>query len=188
MYNAHLDVVHSVLNKVEEAPVDKGKGKAVDKGKGKAVDKGKGKAVENGNGDAHGNGSNGEAANGSVAPSTAPFRQLQPEEGPVTSAVRAAFSERVSLTREPADMQMETIISSTAPQQAEEEQVEHTKLTTPVIEERHLRESLMNTRPSVAAAERARFARIYQAFVSDRDGTQQNGDLGRATGTRTSLQ
>lgn len=85
MYNAHLDVVHAVLNKPEEdAPVDKGKGKAVDKGKGKAVDNG------NGNG----------GVNGSAAPpSSAPFRQIQPEEGPVTSAIRAAFSERVSVER-----------------------------------------------------------------------------------------
>lgn len=83
---------------------------------------------------------------------------------------------------------METIISSTNPKQDEEEEVQVAKLTTPIIEERHLRDSLMNTRPSVAAAERARFERIYHAFVSDRDGTQQNGDLGRATGTRSSLQ
>lgn len=89
MYNAHLDVVHTVLSKPEDEP--KGKGKAVEgsgKGKGKAVEgngKGKGKEVANGNG------------NGSAEPPRKnPYRQLQPEETPVTSAQRAAFTERVS--------------------------------------------------------------------------------------------
>jgi hypothetical protein len=78
-----------VLNKPEDEP--KGKGKAVDKGKGKATEnggkgKGKGKEVEvNGNG------------NGSAEPPKAkPYHQLQPEETPITSAQRAAFTERVS--------------------------------------------------------------------------------------------
>lgn len=88
MYNAHLDVVHTVLNAPEDEP--KGKGKAVDKGKGKAVDKGKGKAVEDdGKGKA-------KEANGSAEPSKAKaYHQLQPEETPVTSAQRSAFTERV---------------------------------------------------------------------------------------------
>lgn len=86
VYNAHLDVVHSVLNKPEEEP--KGKGKAVEgKGKGKAVeDSGKGK------------GKGKDVANGSAEPAQPqrPYRQLQPEEAPVTSAQRAAFTERVN--------------------------------------------------------------------------------------------
>lgn len=79
VYNAHLDVVHAVLNRPEE---EEPKGK----GKGKAVDKGKGKAVENGDA-VHDAGS---VVAGPV------YRQLQPEEAPTTSANRAAFSERVS--------------------------------------------------------------------------------------------
>lgn len=80
VYNAHLDVVHAVLNRPEEEePKGKGKGKAVDNGKGK------GKAVE----------SNGDAAPQLAGPV---YKQLQPEEAPTTSANRAAFSERVSVT------------------------------------------------------------------------------------------
>lgn len=80
VYNAHLDVVHAVLNRPEEEKEPK------DKGKGKAVDKGNGKAVENGDA-VHDAGS---VVAGPV------YRQLQPEEAPTTSANRAAFSERVS--------------------------------------------------------------------------------------------
>lgn len=87
VYNAHLDVVHSVLNKPEDEPKSKGKA-SEGKGKGKAVEepsssKGKGKEV---------------AANGSAEPDAPkrPYRQLQPEETPITSAQRAAFTERVS--------------------------------------------------------------------------------------------
>ncbi|GMK53828.1 hypothetical protein CspeluHIS016_0104140 [Cutaneotrichosporon spelunceum] len=171
VYNAHLDVVHTVLNAPEDEP--KGKGKAVDKGKGKAVDKGKGKAVEDdGKGKA-------KEANGSAEPSKAKaYHQLQPEETPVTSAQRSAFTERI-----------ETIVSSTSQVQGDaDEVVEKKKMETPAIEERHLRQALMNMRPSVSAQERARFGRIYQSFVADRDGNLPNGEGPRDTGTRTSLQ
>lgn len=79
VYNAHLDVVHAVLNRPEEEKEPKGKGKAVDKGKGKAVE----------NGDA----SHPDAGSVIAGPV---YKQLQPEEAPTTSANRAAFSERVS--------------------------------------------------------------------------------------------
>lgn len=162
VYNAHLDVVHSVLNKPEEEPVanGKGKGKAVDNGKGK------GKAVDS-------------ELNGSAAPepvNKTPYRQLQPAEVPITSAAKAAFTERI-----------ETIVSSTTPHRIDEDEKAVHKTETPVIEMRHLRESLKSTRPSVSAQERARFARLYAAFVSDRDGNLPNGDGGRQTGTRSSL-
>jgi peroxin-1 len=69
-----------------------------------------------------------------------------------------------------------------------DEVVEKKKVETPAIEERHLRLALMNMRPSVSAQERARFGRIYHAFVADRDGNLPNGEGTRDTGTRTSLQ
>ncbi|BEI91794.1 uncharacterized protein CcaverHIS019_0406140 [Cutaneotrichosporon cavernicola] len=168
VYNAHLDVVHSLLNKPEDEP--SGKGKAVDKGKGKAVDKGKGKAVEDGG--------KGKETNGSAEPSKPkPYHQLQPEEAPVTSAQRSAFTERI-----------ETIVTSTNQVQGDaEEVIEKKKVETPAIEERHLRMALMNMRPSVSAQERARFGRIYHSFVADRDGNLPNGEGPRDTGTRTSL-
>jgi peroxin-1 len=180
VYNAHLEVVHAVLNKPEEEEEvvanGKGKGKAVDKGKGK------GKAVENSNGKGKevAPTPNGSATNGSAAPHghKPAYHQLQPAEVPTTSAARAAFTERI-----------ETIIASTAPASADDPEADKDKhkMATPVIEMRHLRQSLQSTRPSVSPQERARFDRIYSAFVSDRDGNLPNGDLGRDTGTRSSL-
>lgn len=79
VYNAHLDVVHSVLNKEEEEVEGKGKSKAVENN---GSGKGKGKAIEDG-----------EAGSQLAGPV---YKQLQPEEAPTTSANRAAFSERVS--------------------------------------------------------------------------------------------
>lgn len=78
--------------------------------------------------------------------------------------------------------------STNAPQGDAEEVVEKKKVETPAIEERHLRLALMNMRPSVSATERARFERIYHSFVADRDGNLPNGEMGRETGTRSSLQ
>lgn len=86
-------------------------------------------------------------------------------------------------------LQIETIVSSTNVAQGDDEDaVEKKKIETPAVEERHLRLALMNMRPSVSAAERARFGRIYHSFVADRDGNLPNGESGRDTGTRTSLQ
>jgi peroxin-1 len=180
VYNAHLDVVHAVLNKPEEEEEvvanGKGKAKAVDgetaNGKGKG--KGKGKEVAEPNGTAV------SATNGSAVPGGAhgpAFRQLQPAEVPTTSAARAAFAERI-----------DTILASTNSSAEDDgDKVPKHKVETPVIEMRHLRQSLQATRPSVSPQERGRFNRIYSAFVSDRDGNLPNGDLGRDTGTRTSL-
>ncbi|KAI9631847.1 putative peroxisome biosynthesis protein PAS1 [Dioszegia hungarica] len=58
----------------------------------------------------------------------------------------------------------------------------------PVIEQVHLLRSLANTRPSVPLKEKAKLQHIYRAFMSDRDGKMANGDTGRDTGTRVSLQ
>lgn len=83
VYNAHLDVVHSVLNAPEE---EEAKGKGKDKDKVDVKGKGKAKAVENGS-----------ATPPPPAEVVGPvYRQLQPEEAPTTSANRAAFAERVS--------------------------------------------------------------------------------------------
>ncbi|OXH34334.1 peroxin-1 [Cryptococcus neoformans] len=57
----------------------------------------------------------------------------------------------------------------------------------PIIQQRHLMNALLETRPSVSQADRRRLDLIYRSFVNDRDGKMGNGDLGRETGTRVSL-
>lgn len=80
-------------------------------------------------------------------------------------------------------------MSATASHAAGDAEDEHKveKMPTPVIEERHLRQSLRSTRASVAPAERARFARIYHAFVSDRGDAANGAEPGRETGSRVTL-
>nr|ODO01145.1 peroxin-1 [Cryptococcus depauperatus CBS 7855] len=61
------------------------------------------------------------------------------------------------------------------------------EIVKPVINQQHLLRSLAETRPSITPADKRRLEKIYNSFVNSRDAKLQNGDLGRETGTRTSL-
>ncbi|KJE00988.1 peroxin-1 [Cryptococcus gattii NT-10] len=107
------------------------------------------------------------------------YRLLSQTNGPNLSvAARAELGQRI-----------DTIVSNSQSRSLSVEEGERTMrdFVKPIIQQRHLMNALLETRPSVSQTDRRRLDLIYRSFVNDRDGKMGNGDLGRETGTRMSL-
>lgn len=183
VYNAHLEAIHDVLNKRDEA------GKSSTAGKTNAPS---GKNIPDFTYFRYGTPNGMETPStdtssvaGSLGPSAAP-----PLSAAARAAERAQIAEqlaahKIAQARIRAERRGSAVPSRDAEREksAQKEKGNHE----PTIEWKHIERSLEQTRPSISREERARLNKIYREFVVGRNGEMPSGQGGSEIGGRSSL-